>query len=133
MNTVKITISQQTNNFALVREYKGEFADREDLASKIIGSSLQSVFNLLKLRKEVTGVNKKMFKLSESLDVTIETDGVKISTLELRKELRLKLKIGNKAKAQRNFARTFKAIVNYAMLDEKVVTFEQAIEQVIED
>ncbi len=133
MKTVKITISQESKGLSLVRNYTGEFAEREDFKAKIIGSSLQSVFNLLKLRQSVTGVNKKIFSLSESLDVTIETDGVKISTIELRKELRMKLKIGNKAKAQRNFAATFKAIIDYAMLEEKVVTLEQVMESIVDE
>jgi hypothetical protein len=127
MKTAIITVFQASTGLEIKKEYKGEFLTSEETKSKIIGSSLHSVFALLKVRQE-TG--QKIFKLSESLDISFEMDGVKISTAEVRESLKVRLKLGNKAKQQRKFAQTFKAIIDYALTENKFMTLEEVIESI---
>jgi hypothetical protein len=123
MKTVKITVTQEAKGFEFTNNYKGLNEDKAE-RSQIIGTSLKALFDLIELRNK-TGF--KGISLALPFDLTVETDGLKVTTVDLDSFLRARLKLGNSPKSKRKFAQVYCAIVDHVMADKCISTIEEEL------
>lgn len=118
MSTIKF--SQGANSILVNFEFGKKSSEKQ-----IVGTACNELFELVDLQAQNV---IKLFKFSQPVDITIESEKFTVSTESLNVVLRTKLKLNKTSDSKRRFAKRVFALTNYALRERKELTNEQANE-----
>lgn len=103
------------------RELKLNFDINTDNLDKVVGTSLNRIFEFSELLRNVK--SKGIIKASEKINVVIDVDGVnQLDTVKLNETIQARLSFGRNAKSKKQFAKNIIFLLSWSISEIKEMT-----------